>query len=152
MSVPTKEEFFAPLSIAGEDNFSPDMQWAWKNFGGKTLDEAYAFFSAHPDEAQEDFMWMPEGAFRYYFPVVDRYVRSLERPPEWEWFLPLQLLPACLQMHIDGHEDLSGLHEPILALCDYVCTHLVHFAADPAEQDEIGRRWTELRTRAMEAP
>lgn len=33
---------------------------------------------------QEDFMWMPADGFRYYYPVLDRYLRSVGPATEWE--------------------------------------------------------------------
>src|SRR4051812_20887734 len=66
-------------------------------FNGMTLDEAYAYFCQAPQGREEDFMWMPEGGFRYYYPVIDRYLRSLEPiTDEWEMFRPAWILAHCI--------------------------------------------------------
>jgi len=51
-------------------------------------------------------------------------------------------------MHFDCHENMAGLHEPILALCDYVCAHLSHFDCWEADQQEIRAAWADLRQQA----
>src|SRR4051812_25393352 len=50
---------------------------AWRNFGGLSLDAAYQKFTECPESYQEDFMWMFPRAFEYYYPVVDRYLRTV---------------------------------------------------------------------------
>ncbi len=153
MSIPTKEEFFAPLPVPDDDSFSPDMKEAWSQFGGKSMDEAYEHFCDAPNSRPEDFMFMPEGGFRYYFPVLDRYLRNLSPMledssfdyPRAGWFIA-----HAIKMHFGCQEDMSGLHEPILALCDYVCAHLSHLDFEPVGQEEIRAAWADLRQKVAD--
>jgi hypothetical protein len=137
MSLPTRADF-------GGDH--PDILCAWREFGGKSLEEAYAHFCSAPESRQEDFMWMGEGAFRFYYPVIDRYLRSLGPiGDDDDWRRPAWILASCIGMHFECHENMSGLHEPIISLCDHVCAHLDHYSQDESEREEIRGAWTELR-------
>ena len=120
------------------------MRCAWKNFGGKTLDEACAMMQEEPGIYQEDFMWMGGPAFKFYFPAIDGYLRGLPVATEDDW-TQAWILSACIEMHFDCHEDMGGLHEQIISLCDYVCAHPTHFDYKLERQEEIGARWAELR-------
>jgi hypothetical protein len=132
--LPTREDFGDCL----------DAKSAWKSFGGKTVAEAYAIFDENPLHYQEDFVWMGERAFRFYYPVIDRYLRS--GPPTPDNGLECgNILAHDIREHFDGSEDMRGLHEPILSLCNYVLAHLDHYSTKPAEQQEIGANWTKLR-------
>ena len=53
-----------------------DGRAACKNFLGKSLEDAEAFFRENSLHYQEDLMWMGPTAFRYYVLAVIRYVRS----------------------------------------------------------------------------
>jgi hypothetical protein len=59
-----------------------EAETAWKNFGGLSLEQAYGKFMESPDCRQEDFMWMFPKAFEYYFPVLDRYLRTVSEEEE----------------------------------------------------------------------
>jgi len=54
-----------------------DAQWAWDQFGGLDIDEAYKKFCGRPEIHQEDFMFMGPEAFIYYFPVIERYLKEV---------------------------------------------------------------------------
>ncbi len=71
---------------------------AWKNFGGLTHDEAYARLCECPESRQEDFMWMGDTAFVYYFPVMERYIRNVESTAAFDsiaW-----ITAHCIDMHV----------------------------------------------------
>lgn len=89
--LPTKHDFL-------EDHGCLDAQEAWKNFGGLTIEQAYAKFYASPTHSFEDFMFMGEQAFAYYFAVLDRYVRQVLQEVDEERF-----------------DDLSGIRDSIWA-------------------------------------
>ena len=55
-----------------------DGQHAWKQFGGLTVDEAYSKFCENPDFYQEDFMFMGPKAFLFYFPVIEKYIKTVK--------------------------------------------------------------------------
>ena len=133
MPLPTREDFGG----------GPDAESAWEDFGGKTVDEVYDLFC--PDFHLEHFMWMGEIAFKFYFPVIARWVHGL-RPVEEDDFRPsVDLLGHCIQMHFDCHEDMTGMHDRIISLCDHVCARLDHYTHDENERDEIRATWTDLR-------
>jgi hypothetical protein len=140
MSLPTRDDFGGGLDAAS----------AWEDFGGKSLEEAYEHFCAVPESRQEDFMWMGERAFRFYYPVIDRYLCSLDPLSEDDWSRPAWILATCIQMHFDCHEDMSGLHESILSLCDYVAAHLDHYSLNSSEQAEIAGAWSDLRAQVAD--
>ena len=148
--IPTWRDFFPGFthsdSVEPPDlsNAQLDMRCAWEGFGGKTLDEACAMMREHPSAYEEDFMWMGGPAFKFYFPAFDNYLRSLPVATEVDWTKAF-LLAACIQTHFDYHEDMSGLHEQIISLCDYVCAHLTRFDSELELQEEIGARWADLR-------
>jgi len=148
MSLPTRDDFGAGF----DEHFGRrlDEDSAWKEFGGKSLEEAYAHFCADPENRQEDFMWMGERAFRFYYPVVDRYLRNVGLPED-EWDCrPARILAKDIQMHFDCHEDMSGLHESILSLCDFVAAHLDHYSLNPNDQAEIAAAWCDLRAQVAD--
>lgn len=62
----------------GAEGCSLDEGEAWRNFGGLSLEEAYQVFADNVVSRMEDFVWMGYEAFRYYFPVLDRYLRSID--------------------------------------------------------------------------
>jgi hypothetical protein len=136
MSLPTREDF-------GGDH--PDIRWAWQEFGGKSLEEAYAHFCDDADNRQEQFMWMGERAFRFYYPVIDRYLRNVKPDREDYERTPAWILAQCVQTHFDQHEDMSGLHDSIISLCHYVCAHLDHYSGSDSQREEIRLAWTDLR-------
>jgi hypothetical protein len=147
MSLPGIKDF---IPFASNPADSPDQFGAWKNLGGKTLEEVCEMMLAEPHAYQEDFMWMGAGAFRFYFPAIDRYLRSDLSPAVEFVGTEAWILSACIKMHFDCHEDMSGLHNQIISLCDYVCAHPAHFDSDIERQNEISARWAELRTQVVD--
>ena len=55
-----------------------DARWAWDQFGGLSIDQAYGKFIKNPEIHQEDFMFMGPKAFLYYFPVIERYITNVQ--------------------------------------------------------------------------
>ena len=53
-----------------------DEACAFKNFFGKTLQEALELFQTHALYYQEDLVYMPEKPFRYYFRAYTHYLWS----------------------------------------------------------------------------
>ncbi len=144
----------------GERDFDPyegdlDAQSAWRNFGGLTLAEAYQKFLEHPGAYSEDFMWMGDKAFVYYFPVLERYllvtpVWSEENGSEWcqilglgsaiqfqftEESLPelLQLAPRVLVLIVQVKESIDA------------CVASGHpYYSDPEIHQHVIKEWNEL--------
>ena len=53
-----------------------DAEWAYKQFAGKSLDEAEKMFRENALYYQEDLISMPSIAFNYYAPVFAKYILS----------------------------------------------------------------------------
>jgi len=53
-----------------------DGDYAWKNIGGRTVDEVFSIFCKHPLHYAEDFVHMGDIPFTYYFPVIDKFARE----------------------------------------------------------------------------
>ncbi|MCA9112004.1 MAG: hypothetical protein KDA52_18775 [Planctomycetaceae bacterium] len=136
-----------------ERDFDPyggglDEQWAWKNFGGLTLDEAYEKFVSAPELYQENFMFMGERAFAFYYPVIDRFLRETidlpvdERGDRQSWILPHcirgQFIPA-------NRRYVSALKQPVIDLCEFMLQHIQCFADDWDDPTEIENNWRHLQ-------
>ena len=67
--LPSAPDFFAGPHPA-------EAAFAWENFGGLSLADAFSKFVNCPEVYYEDFMWMFQTAFAYFFPVVDKYLRE----------------------------------------------------------------------------
>lgn len=125
MTIPKVEDFVCtPKPEDDLDGFS-----AWRNFGGMTVDEAYRKFCENSLCYQEDFMWMGDAAFVFYFPVLDRYIR--EKEPEDKFDCVTHILGHCIGMHIsEKHPLVRPIYDQIVKLCDYVLTGLKNVADD----------------------
>ena len=153
MKLPTAEDFTGIPNPECGDAFC-----AWKNFGGLTIDEAYQKFCEFPDCSQEDFMFMGDNAFIFYFPVIDRYVR--EQEPEYEFFgkkYPFDGVTHFLAHSIDMHvsetsPSVRSLYNQIVKLCDFVLRSVADVPSEKGRSwspDEIRTVWTELRKKAL---
>jgi hypothetical protein len=105
-SLPTESDFL-------EDHGCLDAQCAWKNFGGLTLDQAYERFCDNPLHYQEDFMFMGEPAFTFYFPVLDRYVREGIRDRDEDRFEYLSILRDVIWFHFAQSFDEEVVQERV---------------------------------------
>ena len=142
-ALPRRDDF-----ITRAPNWSghSEQEDAWKHFGRKTLDEAYRVFCEAPDDLHEDFMFMGAMAFRFYVPVLDRYIRSLDPATLFNTFFPsMEYLAACIGSRFERHEDMAGTHQLILALCDYVNAHLNSTPPLSKRNERTRQRWADLR-------
>jgi hypothetical protein len=138
------------LPLPTERDFNPwndptDAETAWQNFGGLTLDEAYAKFCKQPEYYQEDFMFMGGIAFAYYFPVVDKYIRNA---PDTEPFGDHEawILAKCMQNQFSGDNlaHVRHLKDRVVALANFVHENIDRFGDDDAERDRVSDAWSEL--------
>lgn len=135
--------------LPGQADFDPwgnlDAQWAWRNFGGLTLDQAHAKFRENPLYYQEDFMFMGPRAFAYYFPVVDNHLRSV---PETDNQHDHQawILAKCLHNQFDPANlgQVRHLARAVLDLARYVKDEIHRFGEYPDEQERVAQAWAEL--------
>ena len=141
------------LKLPTERDFDPhgcglDEQCAWRNFGGLSLEEAYQKFASAPEVYQEDFMFMGTGAFVYYYPVVEQFLRYAvtvlddERGDCQSW-----ILPQCIRMQFFGTDrQLVGqLKNSVISLCEFMLENIECFADDWSPPTEIEEQWRSLR-------
>lgn len=115
MKLPTVEDFVC--TAKPEDDL--DGFCAWKNFGGLTVEEAYEKFCQCSETYQEDFMFMGDAAFVFYFPVIDRYIR--EEESGYEFDCETHILGQCIDAHVSGKNPLvRPLYDHIVKLCYFV--------------------------------
>jgi len=70
MKIPSKSEWGAI------DKNDPDAEWAFKNFVGKSFDDAEEMFRENAFYYQEALISMPSIAFNFYAPIFARYILS----------------------------------------------------------------------------
>lgn len=69
MGIPTEDDWRSePLCLDGE--------WAYKNFAGRTADEAVRLFEENAPHYQEDLLYMPSRVFGYYVRAFLKYLES----------------------------------------------------------------------------
>lgn len=123
--IPTVEDF--TCTPKPEDDL--DGFRAWRNFGGLTVDEAYQKFCEESQMYQEDFMWMGDRAFVFYFPVIDQYIR--EEEPIFEFDEVTHILGHCIGMHVsEDHVLVRSLYDQIVKLCHFVLQGVKNLRSD----------------------
>jgi hypothetical protein len=135
-----------------EHDFNPwndptDAHAAWHDFGGLTLDEAYAKFCDNSLYYQEDFMFMGGKAFAYYFPVIEKYLRHVpDVSPCGADDREAWILAKCIenQFRGDNAPHVQHLKERVLDLANFVREHLHRFGEDGDERQKIANAWSEL--------
>lgn len=133
-----------------ERDFNPrnsptDAAMAWQNFGGLTLDEAYAKFCEHPMYYQEDFMFMGGIAFAYYFPVIETYIRNA---PDTEPFGDHEawILAKGIEIQFSGDNlaHVRHLKDRVVTLANFVHENIDRFGDDGEERQRVADAWCEL--------
>jgi hypothetical protein len=148
----------APLP--GLSDFDPiggdlDALHSWKHFGGLNLDQAHRLFLENPLYYQEDFMFMGPGAFDYYFPVIDRYLRDFRSAVEDDddddgcaW-----ILGAAMVSHLENSKVRPitfGTAMEIAELAAFVTREIDRFAVTPPGQTRILEPWRKAGLLAAE--
>lgn len=145
MTLPTVHDFTCSEPPEADlDGYS-----AWTRFGGLSLAEAHAKLCECPEVYQEDFMWMGDRAFVYYFPVVDRYLRTVEASQELDqaaW-----IFAHAIAIHVRTEPTpVNALHDRIEQLCSFVLAELARIPDRPERTHsvaEVAVAWTGLRDR-----
>ncbi|CAN5520461.1 hypothetical protein BH09VER1_BH09VER1_51510 [soil metagenome] len=136
-------------NLPSEEDFDPcrgqlDAQTAWRNFGGLQIPAAYEKFCEHPYAYQENFMFMGPRAFRFYFPVIDRFLREHEGLDDYDnseaWILGQGIIFQLAQ-----REDDSSLPH-LEALASFVRANLARYCTQPENQRRIDHCWQEVQT------
>lgn len=134
--------------LPSQSDFDPvgcdlDAQSAWNNFGGLTMAEAYEKFLTVPESYQEDFMFMGSRAFAYYFPVVDRYLRTVSLAPSDLGDCEASILGSAIanQLHPNHAPLPASLLREIENLHAFVTQNVPRYAATPKDERRIRREW-----------
>jgi hypothetical protein len=120
-----------------------DAQVAWKNFGGLTVDEAFAKFRTNASKYDEDFMFMGGKAFAYYFPVLERHLTSTfgdEMGDHDAW-----RIAVCLSFQFEGGSpDVLRFKGRVLELSSFVLKHIHRSSDDSYYRPLASDAWTKL--------
>jgi hypothetical protein len=141
--------------IPNEDDFRlvPDWSqdregwWAWEDFGGRTLDEAYAIFRENPLRYQEDLMWMAPKPFCFYLPIALRYLQSEDSSGDSNI---VNCLASDIEFHFSCSHDISAAFPCIRAICDYVLSHYSKFGVYTAICGDLRPQYQGLRRKVGE--
>ena len=142
LAIPSQSDFCADLG--------GDAGYAWRNFGGLDLHEAYQRFLEGPAMYQEDFMWMFPRAFEYYYPVVDRYLKSVSVHDGGDAFYgncQAWILGCAIESQFhwtNGSRPPDYVISEISQLLNFVRGHLHHYSLDADEQIRIDKCWEKL--------
>ncbi len=120
-----------------------DALCAWRNFGGLSLAAAYEKFLTVPESYQEDFMFMGCRAFAYYFPVIDRYLRTVTLGPDDLGDCEAAILGSAVaaQFGWNGAVIPASLRAEIASLRAFVVENVARYAATEKERRRILREW-----------
>ena len=136
--------------LPSEHDFDPwggdlDAQCALKNFGGMSLQLAYELFLSSPEFYQADFMYMGWEAFAYYFPVVDRYLRSVTSEDEWD-DCEAAILGSAVKSQLDREGVTFTPHflNEIEELSSFVQSSVVRYSKSESEQARIRKSWEKI--------
>ena len=145
--------------LPSERDFDPwggdlDAQYAWKNFGSLTIEQAIERFRERPDIHQEDFMFMGPRAFVYYFPVLESFLLSVTAQNEVEEDYQAFILAHCIrnQFGANADEDVWRLAPRVLALSQHVRQNISRFASTAKEQSRIVKVWLQLERHLSSPP
>lgn len=140
--LPTEQDF----NPWGEDD--PDAQWAWKNFGGLTVQQAKAKFTKEPLWYLEDFMFMGGRAFAYYFPVIEDHLRTvpdrLHDDDRHAWFLGCSI---ARQFDAEAIDHVKPLAPTVINRAQFVLNNIDRFGILETERIRVVETWTALITR-----
>jgi hypothetical protein len=138
-----------PGSLPTERDFDPhdgdlDAEYAWKMFGGMSVDEALAKFEEHPLNRSEDFLFMGPVAFAFYFPVLHRFVRdAFDLETHGERIVSHLAFVIRHQFQGDSPE-LRTLRPDVLALAEHVLENVERFADSPKEWHRTRINWQRM--------
>jgi hypothetical protein len=139
-------------SLPTQNEFDPsgcclDASHAWEMFGGLTVEQASIKFLQHPAFYQEDFMFMGGGAFVYYFPVIERYILTVQVDPKLDDEAEaVRVLAHCViaQLEPENLEFVKPVLENIRRLVARVRRNLKRYGADEEDQHRVDSSWAEL--------
>jgi len=120
-------------AIPTEDEISPynslDEQWALPHLLGKSLADLEREFTTDDNIAyqyQEDFMWIGDKAFSYYFPAYKSYFES--PLSEGDSTLLSAILMTLKRRMEEAPDSVLQIADTMLAMLDYIDGHYDKFA------------------------
>ena len=125
-----------------------DAQSAWKHIGGMTLSEAHHVFLDNPIYYQEDYMFMECGAFNYYFPVIDKYIREVTSEDEYD-DCEVYILGCAIiaQFEWNGAKHSHVTIKEIEELTKYVLSNVHQYSQTEKDNKRINKKWNEVATK-----
>lgn len=131
----------SPLPV--EYDFDPHgsraAQSSWECLGGLTIRQAYAKLSEDPENVEAEFAHMGRVAFDYYFPVLDRYIRSAD-PKDHDDHREARAIAYTIAAQLTG--DLEPqLAEELQALTDFVLGNIRNFAHNRTVERKVAGAW-----------
>lgn len=124
-----------------------DANHAWEMFGALTVEEASIKFSRHPQFYQEDFMFMGGVAFAYYFPVIERYILTVQVDSKVDDEAEaVGVLAHCIiaQLEPENLEFVKPVLDNIRRLVAQVRGNLKRYGAAKEDQQRVDSSWAEL--------
>ena len=123
-----------------------DAQCAWKNFGGLSIEEAYAKFCENPSYYQEDFMLMDWKGFVYYLSVIERFLKEAEPEDEYDdceaW-----ILGCAVESQVEEHKKkiAEDMDNRLKSLCDSVLARFERMSIGEKDKKRILKQWPKTR-------
>ena len=143
LAIPSKVDFFSePGQI--------DADYAWAVFGGLGLEDAYEKFLQLPENYQEAFTWMSSSAFEYYFPVIDRYLRSVDvtaSEDDWNDICLAGILGFSVGLQFKSNEappPPAYVIQEIKDLSRFVQSNLFRYSNEDIEREGIVADWSRV--------
>lgn len=138
-------------SLPTKDDFDPwggdlDAKYAWKMFGGLTLEEARIVFLDRPESRQEDFMFMGGKAFAYYYPIIEDYLRAAQSEETQDDDREAWILAHCIlnQFRQSTRDHVLPLAPRIIALSQFLQDK--HSGDPEHEHLRIADAWAEVES------
>jgi len=131
-----------------------DAQYAWKMFGGLTISEAQQVFDEAPFYRLEDFYWMGDEAFAYYFPVIENHVRQrCTRGTFYQYRIrdvdqpEAVSLASCIERHFRGRvpHEIVAISNRVTDLLTFVLNNAVSQNASEKEREIAMSAWRSLQ-------
>jgi hypothetical protein len=124
-----------------------DADWAYKEFLGKSFDEAVTMFQENALYYQEDLQSMPTSAFNFYAPALVKYITSPQAAGDSggaSSFLHMVSWMLKTQRHIISVET----EKLLLSAAEQVSKNQAFYQADICIYGEFTEVYEEVRKRA----
>ncbi len=125
MKPPSADELVGPPPLG------PDEEWCWKNFLGKSVDEAQEMCRNGPP-VTEDFAYLAPAGLIYYLPAALNYLVSDDSKEDWEF-------AHGLLCSLSSQVDIFGLRGPAVAMikeiAEYCDAHRAKF--DIGDEEDL---------------